>query len=183
MDISSEIIVCDIEATCCEDNSFPREEMEIIEIGLVMFDLKCNRIVDRYESLVIPVINPILNKFCTDLTGISQEELESKGKSYKEVMEEVSNWIGDTSNFVWGSWGYFDRNILEIECKRKSTSNPFGEMTHYNLSDEFRKKINSKRKLGLTRALNRLEISYEGQKHRALSDAVNTCKLLPYIFD
>ncbi len=44
-------LVIDLEATCCNDGQFPREEMEIIEIGAVIADGKSFQPIDDSFAL------------------------------------------------------------------------------------------------------------------------------------
>ena len=69
-------LVVDLEATCCNRNSFPRTEMEIIEIGAVMTDSQFE-VIDEFQSFIKPVRHPELTDFCKELTTISQQEVDS----------------------------------------------------------------------------------------------------------
>src|SRR3546814_20918649 len=42
------VLVLDLEATCCDDSSMAREEMEIIEIGAVMVERATLRTLDEF---------------------------------------------------------------------------------------------------------------------------------------
>jgi hypothetical protein len=44
-------LVIDLEATCCNDGQFPREEMEIIEIGAVIADGKTFEPSDEFSDV------------------------------------------------------------------------------------------------------------------------------------
>lgn len=72
------LCVLDFEATCCQHDEFPRNEMEIIEFPIVVVDLEKLAIVDSFHKYIKPNRHPKLTKFCTDLTGITQEMLEDK---------------------------------------------------------------------------------------------------------
>ncbi|CAF4270943.1 unnamed protein product [Adineta steineri] len=64
------IAVVDFEATC-EDQQ-DNYQNEIIEFPIVLINVQQQTIVDKFQSYCRPIINPILSKFCTDLTGIEQ---------------------------------------------------------------------------------------------------------------
>jgi len=56
-------LIVDLEATCCDQQSFPRDEMETIEIGAVILDSHTLDIVDEYNAFVKPVRHPQLTRF------------------------------------------------------------------------------------------------------------------------
>lgn len=54
------ILVVDLEATCCDDRSISRRQMEIIEIGAVLLDLRDRRVISEFQRFVRPVRHPQL---------------------------------------------------------------------------------------------------------------------------
>ena len=71
------LAIIDFEATCCDKNSFPRNEMEIIEIGMVIVDYDTFEKVSEFQSFVKPVRHDKLTAFCKNLTSITQETVDS----------------------------------------------------------------------------------------------------------
>src|SRR5436309_3093556 len=69
-------LIVDVEATCSNDGAVPRHEMEIIEIGAVMQNSRTFEIGSDFQTFVRPVRNTRLTAFCTELTGITQREVE-----------------------------------------------------------------------------------------------------------
>ncbi|MEL6327929.1 MAG: 3'-5' exonuclease [Cyanobacteria bacterium J06626_23] len=61
-------LVVDLEATCADDKSIPRKQMEIIEIGAVMLHARSLQIESEFQSFIRPVVHPQLTPFCTALT-------------------------------------------------------------------------------------------------------------------
>ena len=45
---------------------------EIIEFPAVLVNTVTKQIEDEFHSYVRPILNPVLTKFCTSLTGIQQ---------------------------------------------------------------------------------------------------------------
>lgn len=75
--MSDLIVVCDLEATCWGDGETVFiEKMEIIEIGCVLCDLS-GKIVDEFDTFVRPVQHPALSTFCTELTSITQGNVDA----------------------------------------------------------------------------------------------------------
>ena len=51
-------IIIDLEATCCDQSSIPKNEMEIIEIGAVAVDQVTLKALDEYSTFIQAVRNP-----------------------------------------------------------------------------------------------------------------------------
>ena len=176
--LGNSIVVCvDLEATCCDDNSFPRSEMEIIEIGLSVV----NTTVDGYEELdnfslfVRPVIHTQLTKFCTELTTIQQDDVD-EAVTWPTVAAAVQDRLRtiaqqyDPIPMVWVSWGDFDRNLIARESDRTGAVNPMPS-THFNLKAVDAAWRNTTKQRGLMGAVSSLGIAFPGTLHRAGDDA------------
>ena len=68
-------LIIDFEATCANDGSVPRGEMEIIEIGAVLVEAATFGTLGTFQSFVRPVRHPMLTPFCTELTTITQSDV------------------------------------------------------------------------------------------------------------
>lgn len=185
--MKSKIIVVDLECTCDQrmkegDSFIPkvkRDEMEIIEIGAVIADLEGN-VYEKFSQFIKPVINPELTDFCKDLTKISQGEVDN-GCSLSEGIRLLSDWAKRNNVIMWGSWGWFDKNKIKKETEQKNIAVDnlfFFDLPYINISHEYMKEKSLSRKIGLGKALNREKMVFEGVKHRAVYDALNTSKLL-----
>src|SRR5438105_2697562 len=91
------LCVLDFEATCVNPSNGTVNE--IIEFPSVLLQWDCgllggNKIVEvaRFQQYVKPRDNPKLSAFCTDLTGITQEQVDN-AKSFPEVFELHQKWI------------------------------------------------------------------------------------------
>jgi len=167
-------LIIDLEATCWE---YPEKEKEIIEIGAVLID-KNYKILGEYQSFVRPVKNPILSKFCKDLTSITQEEVDN-AEIFPVVFEKFINWVIQTAkckieDITLCSWGYYDKKQLMKDCQFHNIKYPF--ITHRSIKHEFAKKRRTK-PVGLKKALEICGIKFEGTHHRALDDAKNIAKI------
>ncbi|MEF9417208.1 3'-5' exonuclease [Ralstonia sp. SM1864_UCD524_TZ4] len=175
------ILVVDLEATCANDGSIGPEEMEIIEIGACWVNEQC-RIFDTFQSFVRPSRHAVLTDFCTALTGIAQEQVDA-APALLCVAEDLRVFVerhrGPSSS--WGSWGTYDRKQLQRECGGLSVE-PLLGLPHQNLKRFFAKRQRIGKEVGMAMASRMTGIQLEGQHHRALDDACNIAKLLPWIF-
>ncbi|WP_200883134.1 MULTISPECIES: 3'-5' exonuclease [unclassified Alteromonas] len=177
VDCFSHFLIVDLESTCCEDDSIPKGEHEVIEIGAVMVDATSLKEVDCFDIFVRPVRHPSLTQFCTNLTTITQKDLD-KAPHFPEASEIFAQWLHRYKNYVFCSWGNYDRNHLESDSAYHNVKNPISAK-HVNLKNEFAKQMKVK-KVGMQRALELVNEPLMGSHHRGIDDARNICKLLPY---
>src|SRR5512145_1452543 len=101
-------LVIDLEATCSEDGSIPREETEIIEIGAVLVAAESSSIVREFQTFVRPIRHPKLTPFCTKLTTITQADIDAAPR-FSSAMVKLREFIG-RDEALFCSWGNYDRN-------------------------------------------------------------------------
>ena len=65
---------------------------EIIEFPVVVIDVKAQKVVGEFQTYVKPTIHPKLTEFCTQLTGIKQEQVDA-GIPLKEAIERVHSFL------------------------------------------------------------------------------------------
>ena len=75
--------VVDVEATCWAGEPPAGQRNEIIEIGVCVLDLGSLERVEKRSLLVQPEHSEV-STFCTDLTGLTPEEV-STGLSFREA--------------------------------------------------------------------------------------------------
>lgn len=172
-------LVIDLEATCCDDVRFPRSEMEIIEVGAVIADAGSLQPVDEFQTFVRPVRHSTLTEFCVELTGITQEEVDT-APAFDEVMRMLVEWMSNYPDAVFCSWGDYDHRQFQRDCRFHSVEWPFGPR-HVNLKKRFSSRYGLKRGEGLKEALQKHGLSFEGRPHRGIDDARNITRLLPII--
>ena len=163
-------IVVDLEATCWERDSTP-ERMEIIEIGAVCLTPAAEAPTREFSAFVKPTASPLLSEFCTQLTSIQQQDVDS-ADTFAAVFPRFIDWIGDEP-FRLVSWGRYDLDQFRLECKRNNVPFPIGFKNHIDL----RKQFSRTRRIAppsLKAALALLEIPLVGTHHRALDDAKST---------
>ena len=169
------LVIVDLEATCCNQGTVPRHEMEIIEIGAVEVEPRTGEIRSEYQSFVRPVRHPTLTSFCLDLTSISQEDVET-AMTFPDVMSDFRSWLTEISLYDFCSWGMYDRIQFEQDCRYHKVGYPFIGI-HRNLKVEFSEAIGVPKKFGVGGALQKLGMSFDGTPHRGIDDARNIAKI------
>lgn len=163
-------IVLDLEATCAEDKSV---EHEIIEIGAVKVNEQ-GEVVDEFSEFVKPVQNPTLTDFCTQLTSITQEQVDD-ARLFPDVLASFQEWIG-TEEYVLCSWGFYDKKQLIKDCERNNLATKWLNR-HISVKHQYAEMKKLKRGLGVPKALEREGLTFEGIHHRGIDDARNIARI------
>lgn len=178
------VLCVDLEATCCDDASFPRSEMEIIEFGCAIVDTKLNKVVAEFNTFVRPTIHPTLTQFCKDLTTITQADVD-EAPTWKDVAPQLTAFLKGAplqdKPVVWMSWGEFDNNLIKRECQGNIV-NPM-PLDHFNLKWYYARMLSKTRECGLRGAINEQQLTFPGTLHRAKDDAKAVALVLMHIIN
>ncbi|XP_029910694.1 ERI1 exoribonuclease 2 isoform X2 [Myripristis murdjan] len=193
--IFSYLIVIDFESTCWkEKNNYAQE---IIEFPAVLLNTSTGEVESEFHTYVQPQEHPTLSNFCTELTGITQRQVEA-GVPLNICLSQFSRWLqtlqlklgvvfpGEQTGsscsaspkpctfLTWSDW---DLGVcLQYECKRKQLHKPDVLNSWIDLRSTYRLFYNRKPK-GLNGALQDLGIQFSGREHSGLDDARNTAHL------
>lgn len=170
------LLVIDCEFTCIE-NPPSDFDYELIELGAVLVNANTLDSISSFQAFVKPVRNPTLSEFCAKLTNISQTEIDN-AEPFADVWESFLCWLHGRE-CLFSSWGKGDLSILQKECSLTEASFPFTQ--HLDIKKAFSKCNRLNKRVGLKMALNLANVEREGAQHRALDDAINTTKLLPFV--
>ena len=110
------IVAVDVEATCWKKGVFSRRK-ETIEIGAVLL------LIDRVESkwpefqtFVRPMRLPRLSSFCRELTGITQENVDS-APTFPEALRLFLQWSQPLERVVLATWSRYDLWQLDLDLE------------------------------------------------------------------
>ncbi len=173
-------LIIDFEATYCDEGTVPREQMEIIEVGAVMVEASTLRAIDEFQVFIRPVRHPEFTAFCTRLTSIRQQDVDS-APGFAEAMSRFKDWLYRYGNFVFCSWGDYDMKQLKQDCNFHRLPNPIGA-PHLNLKRVVAERQQLAKKPGLGDAVRMAGLQFQGNHHRGIDDARNIARLLPYAF-
>lgn len=173
----SPVLVIDLEATCVEDGTISPDAMEIIELGAVWATPQ-GEVIDTLQRFVRPIERPTLTPFCMSLTHIQQAQIDA-APSWPTVAAELAEFARLHAGQCWGSWGAYDRRQIERESARHGLADPLAGLPHQNLKAAFAKRRKIKQ-VGMATALQIVGLELEGEHHRALCDARNIARMLPW---
>jgi 3'-5' exoribonuclease 1 len=174
-------VFVDFEMTCWgwgERQLEPRMA-EIIDFGAVLLNERLE-MVDRFSQLVRPEFHPVLTRSCQRLTGISPAMLAT-APLFGEVLQAFQVWLGAEAYKVY-SWADDDRIQLQRECQAKGLE-MLRPVRWHDLQKLFKRVYKFSQRSGLLQAVQMMGFSFEGQQHRAVTDAVNSAKILQVMKD
>jgi inhibitor of KinA sporulation pathway (predicted exonuclease) len=169
-------LIVDVEATCWDDGSVPRDDMEIIEIGAVLQAAQTFEVASEFQTFVRPVRHPILTDFCQALTGITPRDLAG-APLFRDAIEAMKKWMCTVDDVLFSSWGDYDRKQLNQDCGYHRVAYPF-RSSHMNLKTAFSSTVKLRKKCGIEDALEHLGLQFEGNHHRGLDDARNIARIV-----
>lgn len=100
-------VVFDLEFTAWEGSmqlgwTRPGEFKEVVQIGAVKLAPGNLKIVDEFEILVAPRLNPVLSEYFTGLTGITNEEVARRGVDFITGYRAFLEFTGGASLWAHG---------------------------------------------------------------------------------
>ena len=168
-------LVIDLEATCWEDKAPEGMVSEIIEIGISAIDYVTKEVRLR-DTIIVKPKQSTVSEFCTGLTTLTQEFVDENGISFEEACEIIKTKY-KSKDRIWMSWGEYDKNQFERDCKLKNVKYPFGR-THINAKPLFSFANGLPYDLGVEGALDYLGLEFDGTSHRGGDDAYNIANII-----
>jgi len=175
-------IVLDFEATCNENRNRGMKAQEIIEFPSVLINAKTLEVEDEFQVYVKPEVHPKLTDFCTKLTGIRQDKVDT-GKTFQEAFAGYLAWLeskGLTTKFTFafvtcGDWDL--KTMLPKQCQLSGIKIPPIFMQWVNIKHVFQSYYH-KKPGGMVQMLNYLAIQLTGRHHSGIDDCRNITKIL-----
>ncbi|NXQ63521.1 ERI2 exoribonuclease, partial [Anthoscopus minutus] len=167
-----------------------------VEFPAVLLNTSTGAIESEFHMYVQPQEHPILSEFCTELTGITQNQVDEgvplniclsqflkwiqmiqKEKKITFSTDSQSNSTSEAKACAFVTWTDWDLGVcLHYECKRKQLCKPDILNSWIDLKATYRAFYNRKPK-GLNGALQDLGIAFQGREHSGLDDSRNTARL------
>ncbi|XP_010127392.1 PREDICTED: ERI1 exoribonuclease 2, partial [Chlamydotis macqueenii] len=166
------------------------------EFPAVLLNTSTGETESEFHTYVQPQEHPILSEFCTELTGITQNQVDEgvplniclsqflkwiqnieKEKKIIFSADVLSNSTSEAKPCTFVTWTDWDLGVcLHYECKRKQLRKPDFLNSWIDLKATYRAFYNRKPK-GLSGALQDLGIAFAGREHSGLDDSRNTARL------
>ncbi|XP_025062786.1 ERI1 exoribonuclease 2 isoform X1 [Alligator sinensis] len=166
----------------------------LVEFPAILLNTSTGEIESEFHTYVQPWEHPVLSEFCTELTGITQNQV-AEGVPLNICLSMFSKWIqkiqtekkitfnldvlshSETKSCTFVTWSDWDLGVcLHYECKRKQLRKPDILNSWIDLRATY-KNFYSRRPKGLNGALQDLGIEFAGREHSGLDDSRNTARL------
>ena len=176
-------MVVDFEATCGPGVS--KNQAEIIEVGAVLYSFYSLDVnveeAPTFHRYIKPQIVPQITRFCTKLTGITQE-MVNEAPEFETMIQKWEQFLkaNDCSSetVVFGCWTDFDIKQLRRELDRNEVS--FGFPNWIDLQRAYKNHQQKKSIQSVKKAIEEQGLEFIGQAHSALHDAQNTARLVEF---
>ncbi len=110
------IVAVDVEATCWKKGVFSRKK-ETIEIGAVRLLLADDHSTwPEFQTFVRPQRLPRLSSFCRELTGITQENVDT-APPFPEALRLFLEWSQPLERIVLATWSHYDLWQLDLDLE------------------------------------------------------------------
>jgi len=173
--------VLDFEATCEQDVQM--NPQEIIEFPIVLVDGQTLEQVDEFRTYVLPESHPKLTKFCMDLTGIQQTDVDSAPR-WTDALTSAQSWLQDQlckrgyKRCLFVTCGDWDlRQMLPKQCSLHQQPVPEMFTRWLNVKNLF-DAVTSRGKQGMAGMLPALDLQLIGRHHCGLDDCRNIARIL-----
>lgn len=139
LELAPEIIIFDTEYTTWEGTmerewGGPNEYKELVQIGAVLVETENFVEVGSFNIFVRPRKNPQLSEYFTDLTGISQEQIEREGVGFSAALQKFFEWCDGHDIYSWGG----DKAVLEDNCRLTGVEFPFAHERFFDVRTIFK---------------------------------------------
>lgn len=187
--LNTDLLIIDLEATAGIDKNGNQTNNYIIDIGAVLLNKEL-QIVSTFESLVKPEEN--ISEFISNLTKIDNDMVENE-ELFPIVSERLLSWLKDNLEgrslkkirlCAWGT--YFDIPLLRKVYQKYNLTYPFSgtafdiktmALMWHSLSGR------KSDKLQVSTVAKEMNITANGEYHRAITDAVVETKILQRVWN
>lgn len=147
----------------------------IIQVGYVIGNLETGEILERVRSYVR--VSELINPYIIQLTGITDEDIMRRGESLQDVYKRLAFLHTKHKCFrnalTWGGGDSSElRQALNLDVVEYALGRRWIDAKTLYVSRAIARK--GTYQAGLAKAMGKLGLSFEGQKHDALDDAHNT---------
>jgi inhibitor of KinA sporulation pathway (predicted exonuclease) len=169
------LFILDFEAQCDDNSKLICQE--IIEFPVVVIDVKKLSMNSKvFHTYVRPTVYPKLFPFCTELTGITQDQVDN-GKDIAQVLTDFDIFIQTdfaNSKFAIVTCGDWDlKTCLKNEAIYKNIELKTYFEQWINIKRVFADYIKSKHRSSMVDMLSYLDLPLVGRHHSGIDDAKN----------
>ncbi|KAI0721254.1 exonuclease RNase T and DNA polymerase III [Cerioporus squamosus] len=188
------LLILDFEATCGDEEPVvPRNEMEIIELPTLLYDIEQDKVKAIFHEYVRPVRHPVLTRFCTDLTGIEQSTVDAADpfptvwERYQEFLREhgILQEPESVAYLTCGDWDL--KTMLPMQLRLSGIQVGLDPSTGalaapynrwINVKKSFQRLYGLKNPRGMAGMLRNAHMQLEGRHHSGIDDCKNILRIV-----
>jgi ERI1 exoribonuclease 3 len=182
------LLILDFEATCNQGKPAPKPQ-EIIEFPTLLYNIDTREIEEEFHFYIKPDVNPNLSSFCSELTGITQDQVDN-GISLVDVLSQHESWLfekeflprirkdGSSCSFKYLTCGDWDLKMClprQLDYHQLQMPNYF--KSYINIKEDFRQLYERRNRLGMKGMLNVLDMEIVGRHHSGIDDCRNLARI------
>lgn len=180
-------LVLDFEATC--DHPVQTEPMEIIEFPVLMVNAISFEVEASFHTFVRPQVNTQLSSFCTKMTGIIQQTVDSS-PTLEVVLKRFDEWVREEAclicpqtgrnlkRFSFATCGNWDlQMMLQDQCSRLKIPIPHYMRTWINVKKSFATARGRWPKSQIE-MMDELKVKPVGRQHSGVDDCKNLIQVM-----
>ncbi len=157
---------------------------EIIEIGAVRL-AEDGSIADRFDAYIRPVVSKKLTKLVTDLTGITDEQVEH-GATFAGAMSRLKRFVGG-GEVVLMTWSTADLLVLMENCRYFFGDDHIPFFTAYmdlQAYAQARRQVGGGQQISLLNFGESLGLTGDGRElHHAIDDSVLAAEIFKQVYE
>ena len=183
--IANQIVIFDLEWTSWPGFpesgwSMPGKHREILQIGGVKLDFNRRfEEIDSFTLLVKPTINEKLSNYIQDLTGLTQNKIESEGIHVVDALHQFHEFCHKTDYLCYNGQ---DNLVLIENCRLNNIKCPGAFISGLNLQPILSSALKVSGKwITSGEIINHLNLPVTGKMHDALDDARSLATAIRYL--
>lgn len=160
-----------------KEASVDRLPFEIFEIGAVKLDENMEKTAE-FHRMIRPCVYRQMHHIISEVTHVSEEELEREGEPFPVVMKDFLEWCGE--DYMFCTWGSMDLTELQRNMVYHGMEIPFGKpLLFYDVQKLYSLLYSDgKTRESLDDAVGFFSLNTNSPFHRALGDASYTSQIL-----
>ena len=183
------LCLLDFMATC--NDGPPPKPQEIIEFPAILLNVETGKVEGKFHCYVSPDAHPILSSYCTELTGITQDQVDS-GISLMEALDMHKEWLDEhglislseplqqdenkdesKKTFLFATCGDWDLKVcLPNQVEYHKQKLPASFQSWVNIKWPFENMYHKKVR-GIADMLNEMGLQPESRTNTGLDDCLN----------
>ena len=145
----------------------PGEFKEVVQIGALRLDARNFAVLDQFDILVRPRINPLLSPYFENLTGITSAQIQRRGLDFADAYRRFAAFAEGGSNCAFGH----DEGILNENIRLYGLQDMPRLPEFFDLRAWFASRGIDPRGMLSCEMGPALGVPFEGRLHNALDDA------------